>query len=206
MDIVETANNICNYFMTISEVNSVSIYGSIAKHSYDRYSDIDVELDLSGSDNGLFFLRLVELLNNVYPVIFSDYAPSLLPDNYIVSCAISEENPFLIVDIKCSATPHINSVKKCDIINDKYAHILKLWVANIKHYLRGSNCKSDIERMYHKLFVEENRSEKQMLCDVFAWLQENKTNKYEKYLLSCEKYIRGVNGGGTHRTDKYGTN
>lgn len=195
MCIIETANNICNYFMTISEVNSVSIYGSIAKNGYDKYSDIDIELDLSGSDNGLFLKKAAKLLNNVYPVIFSDYASSLLPTEYIVSCAISEENPFLIVDIKCSAKPHINSVEKGDVINDKYAHILKLWVANMKHYLRGHNCKSDIERMYHKLFAEKKCSEKQMLCDVFSWIQENKTDKYEKYLLSCEKYIGDANRG-----------
>lgn len=192
MSIIETANNICNYFITIPEVNSVSIYGSIANHSYDKYSDIDIELDLSGSDNGLFLKRAAELLNNVYPVIFRDYAPSLLPDKYIVSCAISEKNPFLIVDIKCSATPHVNSVKKSDILNDKYAHILKLWIANIKRYLRGHNCEKDIKLMYHKLFAEEKRSEKQMLCDVFSWIKENKTDKYEKYLLSCEQYIGAI--------------
>lgn len=193
MSILETANEICKYFITIPEVNCASLYGSIAKNSYDKYSDIDVELDLSGNDNGLFLKRAAELLNNVYPVIFKDYAPSLLPDYYIVSCAISEENPFLIVDIKCSAEPHIKSIDKSDIINDKYAHMLKLWVANIKHYLRGCSCKNDIKRMYCKLFTDVNASEKQMICDVFAWLQENKTDKYKKYLLSCEQYIQNIN-------------
>ena len=189
MNIVETANRICEYFMTISEVNNAAIYGSIANNSYDEYSDIDIELDLSGSNNGIFLTKAAELLNNVYPVIYSDYAPSLLPDMYVVSCAISAENPFLIVDIKCSANPHIKSITKEDIINDKYAHILKLWVANTKHYLRGCDCKSDIKRMYQRLFGDTNLTEKQMLCDVFCWLKENGTDKYAKYLSNCERSI-----------------
>ena len=95
----------------------------------------------------------------------------------------------MIVDIKCTAMPHAYSIEKADMKNDNYAHILKLWVANIKHYLRGCACKSDIEKMYHKLFDNTDKNEFQMLEDIWSWLKKYGAEKYKKYLLSCEKYI-----------------
>lgn len=192
MDIWETAETLRAFFLTLPEVKNAALQGSLQRNSHDEYSDIDIELDVSGSDNGAFFLRIPMLLNQIYPVIFHDYAPSLLPDSYIVSCAISEENPFLIVDIKCSAVPHIQSIQKGDLAYEKFPHILKLWIVNLKHYLRGCTCIHDIERMYHKLFSHTQESEAQMLLDVFNWLKENQTAKYAKYLQSCERYLFSV--------------
>lgn len=31
------------------------------------------------------------MVSGIYPVIFNDYAPNLLPDEYLVTCALSEE-------------------------------------------------------------------------------------------------------------------
>ena len=192
MNITEIANNICENFLKVSEVQSAHIYGSIANGSFDEYSDIDIELDLSGHDNGAFLKKAAEELQKQYPVIFSDYAPSLLPEEYVVSCAISEDNPFLIVDIKCTANPHVYSLSKKDIRNDKYTHILKLWVANMKHYLRGYDCKNDICRMYQKIFNELSSSPENMLIDVFEWLNSNSRDEYRQYLSSCKTYVEKI--------------
>ena len=192
MDIRETAETLCAFFLTLPEVKNAVLQGSIQRNNQDEYSDIDLELDVSGSDNGAFLQRIPMLLNQIYPVIFHDYTPSLFPDSYIVSCAISEDNPFLIVDIKCSAVPHIQSIQKGDLACEKFPHILKLWIVNLKHYLRGCTCTHDIERMYCKLFPHTLDSEKQMLLEVFVWLKENQTAKYAKYLQSCERYLFSV--------------
>ena len=66
--------------MKIHEVKNCTIYGSLSTNQFDEYSDIDIEVDVSGSDNGAFVLKAANLLNEIYPVIYSDYAPSLLPD------------------------------------------------------------------------------------------------------------------------------
>ena len=41
----------------ISEVNHCAIYGSLATDTYDELSDIDINIDVSGSDNGQFILH-----------------------------------------------------------------------------------------------------------------------------------------------------
>ena len=189
---LEIAKNICVQFDKIPEVNFCKIYGSLSRGDYDEYSDIDIEVDVSGYDNGRFLKRAPTILNAIYPVVFSDYAPSLLPNEYIVSCAISKDNPFLIVDIKCSAVPHIMSISKRDIVNDKNTHILKLWVANAKHYLRGIDCESDINRMYKKVFGYSGKTAKDMLLGTLEYLKGNCNPALYEYIASCEKYAKEI--------------
>ncbi len=174
------------------EVNFCKIYGSLSRGDYDEYSDIDIEVVVSGYDNGKFLKRAPEILNEIYPVIFSDYATSLMPNEYIVSCAISKENPFLIVDIKCSSALHIMSISKRDIVNDKNTHILKLWVANAKHYLRGIDCESDINRMYKKVFGHFGKTAKDMLLGTLEYLKENCNPALYEYIVSCKKYAKRI--------------
>ena len=186
----ETAKNICEYFKEFPEVKNCKLYGSLNNGNYDEYSDIDVEIDVSGIDNGKFLKRVPIFLSEIYPVIFSDYAPSLLPDEYVVSCAISSDNPFLIADIKCVAKPHIRSITKQDLINDKDIHILKLWVANTKHYLRGQACDDDIKKMYRKVFGDNRYSVRTMLLDVLEYLKSHCDSNLAEYINSCEKYSK----------------
>ena len=189
---LEIAKNICVQFEKKPEVNFCKIYGSLDRGDYDEYSDIDIEVVVSGYDNGKFLKRAPEILNEICPVVFSDYATSLMPNEYIVSCAISKENPFLIVDIKCSAVPHIMSISKHDIVNDKNTHILKLWVANAKHYLRGIDCESDINRMYKKVFGHSGKTAKDMLLGTLEHLKENCNSALYEYIASCEKYAKRI--------------
>lgn len=198
-DIGEIARKLCDYFETIPKVCSASVYGSILNKKTDFYSDIDLQIDVSGSDNGQFLKQAAGLLNKICPVIFYDYAPSLLPEEYVVSCAISEENPFRIVDLKCTATPHVRSLRREDLANDPFAHLLKLWVANTKHDLRGAECRADILSMYHKVMKQESSSakedqterlsSKEMRNIVFQWLWMHRTKPYEAYLRSCEQFL-----------------
>ncbi len=196
-DIETIAKELCDYFQMIPEVCSASVYGSISSKKTDFYSDIDLQIDVSGSDNGQFLKRAAGLLNEICPVIFYDYAPSLLPEEYVVSCAISARNPFRIVDLKCTATPHVRSLQREELVNDPFTHLLKLWVANTKHDLRGADCRADIVRMYHKLLdseqVVEDRieqlSSRELRGIVFDWLWAHRTKPYEAYLHSCEQFL-----------------
>ena len=109
-----------------------------------------------------------------------------------MSCAISKDNPFLIVDIKCSAVPHIMSISKRDIVNDKNTHILKLWVANAKHYLRGIDCESDINRMYKKVLGYSGKTAKDMLLGALEYLKENCNPALYEYIASCKKCAKEI--------------
>ena len=76
----DTANEIITFLSEIPTVRKCRIYGSLATDTYDELSDIDIEIDVSGYDNGQFMLELVELLKGKFSIYYSDYAPSLIPD------------------------------------------------------------------------------------------------------------------------------
>ena len=189
----EFMKEIFEFLNDLPEVKSCKIVGSLSAGNNDEFSDLDLVLDVSGIDNGVFLTKLPSLFEEKYDVIFYDYTPSLAPDKYIVSIAINKTNPFMIVDISCVADPHCNSVAKQDLasLNNKYDHTLKLFVANLKHLLRGMDCYDDIYKMYSRIFGRdlEAYDEEWMLQEVYHWLQENAENRHEEYLALFEGYL-----------------
>ena len=67
----DTANEIITFLNEIPTVRKCSIYGSLAMNTYDELSDIDIEVDVSGHDNGQFMLELVELLKGKCRIIIA---------------------------------------------------------------------------------------------------------------------------------------
>lgn len=189
--LLNTAEKVMDILKSLPQVNDCKLYGSLANGTYDELSDIDIEIDVSGYDNGRFMMELESLLSDRLNIIFSDYAPSLVPDKYIVSLAIDEDNPFLILDLYCTAEPHCSTVSKQQAMsaNDFYTHMLKLWVANLKHYFRGQDCYDDIFRMASKLGISniDAKNEAELLECVLIWLENNKTIQTERYILSCRE-------------------
>lgn len=187
----DMAYEIITFLNEIPAVRKCSIYGSLATNTHDELSDIDIEIDVSGYDNGQFMLELVDLLKEKFCIYYSDYAPSLIPDKYIVSIAIDKNNPFLIVDLCCSAEPHCTTVTKQQALgkNEKYAHILKLWTANLKHYVRGCECYNDIVRMAQKIAVEDIDAidEIEILEKTLCWLENNAKEELYEFIESCRK-------------------
>ena len=175
----------------LEEVKDCTIYGSLASGTDDALSDIDIEVDVSGCDNGEFMLALPELLVDKIDIYYADYAPSLVPESYIVSLALDESDPFLIADIRCCAEPHCQSVtrERVTVLNGKFAHTLKLWTANLKHYARGADCRGDILRMAAKLGMDnaESVSEKELLAVVLRWIEDNVELGLETFVAACRR-------------------
>ena len=173
----------------LPEVKHCTVYGSLSVNTYDELSDIDINIDVSGNDNGQFMLNLVERLRDKIKIYYYDYAPSLIPDSYIVSIAIDENNPFLIADLQCSANPHCVTVTKKQVkeLNNKFAHILKLWTANLKHYSRGADCYNDIVRMANKLQISDIdiKDGATLLENTLCWLESNASHEFDTFMKSC---------------------
>ena len=185
------AEEIIAILSEMTEVNNCTVYGSLSTNTCDELSDIDINIDVSGCDNGQFMIRLVEMLKKKLSVYFYDYAPSLIPDRYIVSVAIDEYNPFLIVDLQCSAEPHCTTVTKQQVaqLNSEFTHILKLWIANLKHYVRGVECYDDIVRMAHRLNLHDVdvKDEINLLEDTLNWLECNSSDELSTFITSCRE-------------------
>lgn len=173
-------------------VRSLTLYGSLAESRDDEYSDIDMALDVSGTDNGVFLLALPGILAQKYPVLYTDFAPSLAPDKYILTSAIYPENPFLLLDISVTAAPHYTTVTKEMLSerNDRCSHTLKLFTANLKHFLRSSDCGRDIRKMAGRLpGYDEKSSLPDMLRYTYLWLTENCASELQTYLTRFLPYV-----------------
>ena len=192
MDIIETANELCDYLKQFPAIRSCRIYGSLHSNTHDNYSDIDIEIDVSGHDNSLFLTRIPARLSQTYNIIFCDYAPSLVPEKHLLTVALFDSNPFMVVDVSCTATPYFSTLSRPELAayNTPYDHTLKLFIANLKHYLRQSNCHDDIVKMYRRIFAAPSRSDAQMLTDVFHWLKQHAQPKHINYLSACEAYLQ----------------
>ncbi len=185
------ADEIITVLNEIPVVQKCTVYGSLATNTHDKLSDIDIEIDVSGYDNGKFMIDIVEMLRDKLHIYYFDYAPSLVPDQYIVSIAIDKDNPFLIVDLCCCAEPHCITVTKQQVLgkNEKYSHILKVWTANLKHFVRGSECYEDIVRMAKKVSIEDidSKDEIELLDETLCWLEENVENALDEFVESCRR-------------------
>ncbi|MGM0885133.1 MAG: nucleotidyltransferase domain-containing protein [Bacillota bacterium] len=132
---LELAHNIMDMLRKHQEIQDVFLRGSMAAGTMDEFSDIDIGIDVSGSDNGVFAAeKLPNIMNQHFSVVFLDWAPSLLPKKYIQSYFLTDYSPFWFVDIECSATPHYQSVTK--VQNDEIGHLIKLWVQTTKYHVR----------------------------------------------------------------------
>lgn len=178
------ADDLKQFLLTVPEIKSCRIIGSMSREKIDEYSDLDIEIDVSGIDNGRFLLKLPLLFAEKYNIIYYDYAPSMAPNKYIVSIAIDPKNPFRYVDIICTAQPHCTTImrEQLSALNNSYDHILKLFTANLKHYIRKKECHQDIERMYSRIYKEKINEDAQMLEAVFAWLRQNMEKKHKPYI------------------------
>ena len=183
------ADKLVDIMMELPMVNSCAVYGSLTTGKADHMSDIDLEVDVSGCDNGQFMLELPELLKDKLPVVYFDFAPSMIPDKYIVSLAIDENNPFRMVDLCCTAIPHCTTVTRqnATLRNSPHTHLLKLWTANLKHYARGRACRDDIVRMARKAGIPdaETKSEYVLLSETLVWLEQNAAIQHQGITASC---------------------
>lgn len=192
---MEKAKELMQLLNALPQVHSCTLYGSLAANGGDALSDIDIALDVSGCDNGAFALVLPQLLGEKLPVLYSDYAPSLAPEKYVVSVALDENDPFLIVDLCCTATPHCTAVTRQQLNerNDRCTHILKLWIANLKHFARGVDNRTDILHMTKKLGLGmQNQSSAELLGETLQWLEKNAPSRLYGLLVSCRKVFTSL--------------
>ena len=183
------ANEVMKYLCLVPQVKNCTLYGSLANGNADKYSDIDICVDVSGSDNGAFMKELPLLIAKWLPMLWYDYAPSLAPEQYVVSVAIDENNPFCVVDFKCIATPHIDTIQKSELDNDIYFHLIKLWTANCKHYIRGADCTQDIQKMGRRTIGTEceKMTNEQILENILCCIERNLTPQLSVYVKNCRK-------------------
>ena len=185
------ADKIVDMLEALPMVRKCTICGSLAKGTADEISDIDIDVDVSGYDKGKFMLELPEWLNDKLNIVYMDFAPSLIPDKCIVSLAFDERNPYRVVDLNCCAVPSDTVITSEQVrkLNNRHAHMIKLWTANWKHFIRGRECRSDILHMVQKIGIPEaqTKTELALLAETLCWLEQNAEARYQGIIASCRR-------------------
>ncbi len=196
MSQTERTISLIHYLSALPDVMDVQLYGSYRSGTADNLSDLDIAVTVTG-DNGLFALTLPAKMNEFRDVLFADYAPSLAPEKYVLTLCLFPDMPFFLVDITVRAEPHCSAVTKAMLSdkNDDYAHLCKLFCANLKHYLRDTaagmplSCVGDIRKMWKKMCqktalpLEESCTEAAILRCTF-----------EKLYADCPPYRHWLDG------------
>lgn len=192
----EAAQRLMDLLCELPMVKECRLYGSLVNGTADDFSDIDIEVDVSGYDNGRFLLEVAEWVSARMPVSFSDYAPSLAPEQYVLSLALDERHPFLCADLRCVALPHHADVsgQMLKAKNQPTTHLLKLWVANTKHWARGKDCRQDVLRMADKMGIDDPGSctTEQLLAAALAWLEARADQSLRTYIASCSRAFEEI--------------
>jgi predicted nucleotidyltransferase len=131
----ELAEHVVALLQQAPHVSQVKPHGSLAGGRADRYSDIDLAVQIQGISDRAFALNLPTLLQPIGPCVVEGWGVGFLPDTYIRTFYFSDYPLFWHVDIGCLSDQHIDG---SDIKNSyHWPQIFKMWIAVVRDVLRG---------------------------------------------------------------------
>ncbi|MBM0067933.1 nucleotidyltransferase domain-containing protein [Alkalicoccobacillus gibsonii] len=133
-------NHVDQIIQSISSLNfvcTVDIVGSHSNDTNDKYSDVDLVVHVLDEPADKALLRISYFLCEKYSPLWYDYANSLMPNKFLVSMYFENTTPFKFIDIGI-INNEAQFYNKDDFKNDKWIHLMKLWVMNFKYYVRKS--------------------------------------------------------------------
>ena len=190
---------VVNLFKDLDEVQVVFFRGSLAEGVVDPYSDIDIGIDVSGSDNAAFTQTIIHRMQAHFDLHFYDWATSLLPDSYVLTFFIKHTPAFWNIDFDCTATPHVATLHRDDVraTLNKTAHTLKAWVHMAKYYIRQQDGIEDqIRRRGEQWLPGQDTSDlspSQIMKAILDHLHRQAGGEFSGFFEACyEMYAREI--------------
>lgn len=119
--------------------------------------------------------------------MFNDWSPSLLPNEYVISFVHKDFPVFCLIDIQVLATPHFSSLVEVSV--NKYHHLLKLWIINLKYFLKGNEkAEFNIIKLAKRILNKEIENN-DTICLMYRILNEIKVNtepELHSFIERCE--------------------
>ncbi len=193
---IEMANQVMDLFRAQPEVKEVTLRGSLTEGTPDEYSDIDINVDVSGHDNGQYVHRLLKLMYESFDPHFHDFNCSLAPTWYIMNFYPRGVPIFWQIDIVLIAEPHCPSISQADLkaMQDPVAHILKLWVVYLKHLIRGDEGieEQTIQTMPDRVGGDgwDGLSAWEIMALALDRAEERATKKHREFVAQCHNAYR----------------
>ena len=196
MNQLEVAHKVIDLFKDLEEVQEVFLRGSLAGGTIDRYSDIDIGIDVSGYDNARFTQTIIDRMSQTFDLHFYDWATSLLPDSYVLTFFIKDLPVFWNVDFDCTATPHAGTLQRDTMRNalNMVTHTLKAWVHMNKYYIRGQEGIEDRIRQRGEQWLPDQdtsqMSPDQIMRAILDHLHRRSDGAYEAFFEVCYLTLR----------------
>jgi predicted nucleotidyltransferase len=167
-------HDLIEYLQAQRGIHSCAIHGSLSGDMGDEYSDIDLQVDVSGHDNGKMVLMLPYIVQQRFPLAYIAFAPKFAPDLYVVSFAFPQTSIFHFIDIECLATPHVPSLQKDEVrhITNWTSLYTKLLIGCLKKYLRQQDCTGELQFLTRQLQVTTTEQTRTVLAACFTALHE----------------------------------
>lgn len=183
----QKANEIIQFLSEQEFTKSCKLHGSLGRVKYDHFSDIDLQLDVSGYDNGKILLMLPYIIGKEFPIVYTAFAPKFAPDLYLVSFAFLNYDIFHFIDIECIATPHNSSVTKDEIVKvtDFTGLYVKLLIGCLKKHLRGQKFPPELNFIANQLKLEIINDQKILLLQCFKELEKRSLGEMNNLVINC---------------------
>ena len=188
---LDFAREVIGLFRDLDDVRSVFLRGSLAEGTVDRYSDIDIGIDVSGSDNARFTGTIIERMQTHFDLHFHDWATSLLPDQYILTFFVKDVPIYWNIDFDCTATPHAGTLQRDEVraTMNMISHALKPWIHMTKYLIRGREGIEDRIRMKGKQQLPgvdlQNYSAPQILKAMLDDLYQRADGQFPAFFAAC---------------------
>jgi predicted nucleotidyltransferase len=188
---LEVAESVRAILQKLPEVASVSLKGSLQSGLCDIFSDIDIVVDVSGSNDAVFARSVHRTIESAFDLHFYDWAPSLLPEKYVQTFYMRDLPIFWNLDIEVVATPHYATLSRKDIDRDPTTAHLKLWALNTKYFLRGrEGVDGEIAELFHRVLGKPapiNYTGDRMLLVIIAHLRDTTHDRYRDFIAKCQE-------------------
>lgn len=117
-------------------VMGVVPYGSLTDGRADRYSDIDLRVELRGISDRAFAEMVPELLRSIGPFVIEAWGPTALPDRFIRCLYFADFPLFWHVDVWCESDLHVDGLDLKSAFH--WPQMFRVWVDELKKVLRGA--------------------------------------------------------------------
>lgn len=174
--------------LSVEGIADCRLTGSLVSGGYDEYSSIDFLITPAGKASAVS-PQVMEVFSKNYSIIYTDHV--YIDDHCSMAAAISEQDPFLIVRLKC-AIPDKEHESICwTSPRDIFNHLLYLWVNCCKCYLRGKCCMNSLVELAAQIpgIPLAGQSEQELLMLSFHWLRANSDDCHTAYLNCCEELL-----------------
>lgn len=184
---LDLASHVIEYIEGLPEVKSATLKGSVATGTWDEFSDIDIVVDVGDRNNAAFALQLPRIMDREFDVVFSDWAPSLLPDKLVQTFYMEDVSIFWSVDLSVTADTHHGL--QSDPPRDEEERYLKMWCQNLKNWVRTDpRLEKSIPRMAGLILSDDARADLDLrgqIVQSLAYIAMASDGRRGKFIERC---------------------